>query len=274
MNVSLEETGKVIASIKIGKKKITLKLDNGEEFSLSQSAYTEHPFYEGKVLDDETYRLLVTLTSEDHYKNAVTRYVLKDSHTVYEARQYLLKKGADPAMTDRLVKHLETLGYLDDQLFAEAYARDTAGVRLYGRTRILAELRAKGISDEILSSLEFNESRELSKARRYASLANKKYAKNTNIKKMYKVTSALLRRGFDEHIAEEAARLEFVTGDPELERERLRKEAQRAKARYSRKYHGYDLSRKIFANLARKGYPYEMIQEVLKEMNDEDFGNE
>ena len=187
---------------------------------------------------------------------------------------FYASRGADEKTAYRLIYKLEEEGLINDELYATTYARDVAGVKLYGRNRVLFDLKHKGIEDEILSSLQFDELTELSKARKFAALANKKYAKNTNTKKMYKVTSALLRRGFDEHIAQEAARLEFVMGDPELELERLKAEAQRVKARYSKKYHGYDLTRRVALSLARKGYPYEDIKAALEEFDHEDYGND
>ncbi len=272
--MSLEETGKKIQSIKFGKRKVLVRFADGDELSFSKNAFTEQPLYAEKVLSQDEYKALLVLASEDKITNAVLRYAVKELHTKHETIQYLYGKGADEKTAYRLINKLEEEGLINDELYATTYARDVAGVKLYGRNRVLFDLKHKGIGDEILSSLQFDELTELSKARKFAALANKKYAKNTNTKKMYKVTSALLRRGFDEHIAQEAARLEFVMGDPELELERLKAEAQRVKARYSKKYHGYDLTRRVALSLARKGYPYEDIKAALEEFDHEDYGND
>ena len=269
--MSESNPGYTIAKIRIGKKKITVTLDDGMDFVLSPEGFTEQPLYEGKILGEEEKKALVQLASEDKYRNLAARFVTKDGHTVYQAKLYLIKKGADAPMANRIVKYLEELGYLDDRLYASTYARDVAGLRLYGRNRILAELKEDGISDGILADLVFSEESELSKARRYARMANKKYAKNTNVKKMSKVFAALLRRGFDTDIAREAARLEFTSGDPELERQQLQAEVQRAKARYSKAASGYALYKKMMGYLIRRGYPYESIKDALKEMEHEDF---
>lgn len=272
--MSTEETGKMIISIHYGKKKVEVTLNNGESFFLSKDAFTDMPLYEGKILNDQDALSLASLAKEDKFMSMATKYVLKESHSIMETKQYLYRKGAEPKVVFKIVDRLTELGYLDDLLFAKTYARDVAGLKLYGRNRIMMELKEKGLSDEIIAQLEFDPARELSKARRYARLANSKYAKNPNTKKMYKVHMALLRRGFDEDIALEAAQLEFTSGDPDLERERLKNDAQRVKARYSKKYAGYDLYRRVLTSLVRKGYAYEMVKEALKENEDEDFGNE
>ena len=272
--MSSEGTGNVIAFIKTGRKKATVRFESGESIVLSLDAFTEQPLYVGKVIDDEEMKVLSRLADEDKYYQIALKYVLKETHTTHQVVQLLYKKGLDEKTTYRIVHRLEQEGLINDALYADTYARDVAGVKLLGRNRIMMNLKEKGISYEIIRNIEIDRDRELSKARRYASLANKKYATSTNTKKMYKVITSLIRRGFDEDIAREAARLEFTAGDPELELQRLRNDARRVKARYATKYGGYELNRRVTGVLVRKGYPYENIERVMKEIEDEDFGNE
>ena len=274
MNVQSNETGKVVVLVKTGKKRVLVRFNDGQELLLSHDAYLENPLYEGKALDEDAYKSLVILAQEDKFYNAALKYVLKEAHTKHEVTQFLYKKGADEKTTYRILHRLEEGHFLDDRLYANIYARDAATVKLLGRNRVLANLNEKGISDDIIKDIEFDEENELAKARKYAFMANKKYASSANMKKMYKVISALLRRGFDEEIAKEAARLEFSAGDPELEMERLRKEAVRVKSRFIKRYSGYELNRRVRAALVRKGYSYENVETVMKEMENENIGNE
>ena len=268
--MSAAEIGKTIESIKIGKKKVAINLDDGSSFVLSHNAFTERPLYVGKQLSKEDIESIENLSNMDKYLSGALSYCVKEPHTIFEVRCYLIKKGAEKEVREEIVSKLIEEGLLDDALYAKTYARDTAGLRLFGKNRILFNLKEKGISDDILSQLDFDEGRELSKARRYARLANTKYAKNTNVKKMYKVIAALLRRGFDQEIAQEAARLEFTVGDPKLEQERLRIEAQRLRGRLATKLSGEALHRKVVESLLRKGYRYENIKEAMKEVENED----
>ena len=269
--MSSEGTGRTIVHIKTGKRKVLITFDDNKTLLLSYDAFTDQPLYEGKECTDEEWKALTVLADEDKLRNIALRFVTKEPHTRHEVIQFLYKKGANEKTAYRIVAQLEDLKLINDEMYADIYAKDAAGIKLLGRNKILSNLKEKGIGDEILSRIHFDEERELSKARRYASMANKKFATSTNTKKMYKVIDALLRRGFDEDVAREAARLEFTAGDPELELQRLRKDAIRTRARFIKRFSGYELKRRVWAALARKGYPFESIDAVMKELEDEDF---
>ena len=54
-------------------------------------------------------------------------------------------------------------------------------------------------------------------------------------------------------------------GSPKIEKEILKKDYQKIKARYIKKYQGYELKQKIYSALALKGYKYDEIQSVLED---------
>ena len=259
-----------VSKIEVGKKKVFVTLDNEEKFSLSYNGYTDHPLYEGKVLTNEEYNALKVLAEEDRFINLATQYVLKEAHTVYQTKIYLIKKGADARMANSIAKRLEESGYLDDKEYAGNFAYEIGSIRMYGKHRILAELKEKGIDEGIITALEFDDEGELRKARAFASLANRKYASIADIKKKQKMYYALVQRGFDDEIAKEAIRLELTPMDPEIEQSRLQEDMKRAFIRYGHSSKGYELKQKVLVYLARRGYPYENIKAAIEEYNDED----
>ena len=261
--------GYAVKKIEVGKKKVFVTLDNDERFSLSYNGYTDHPLYEGKVLSDEEYHSLKVLVEEDRFINLATHYVLKEAHTIYQTKIYLIKKGADAPMSNRIVKRLQESGYLDDKAYAESYAYELGSLRMYGKYRILIDLKEKGIDESIIAALTFDEEEELQKACAYARLANHKYASSIDIKKKQKMIYSLRERGFDDEIAKEATRLELTPMDPELEQSKLVEDMKRAFVRYGHKASGYELKQKVLVYLARKGYPYENIKVAIEEYNDE-----
>ena len=259
-----------VKKIEVGKKKVFVTLNNNEQFSLSYNGYTDHPLYEGKILSNEEYQSLKILAEEDRFINLATRYVLKEAHTIYQTKIYLIKKGADAPMSNRIVARLEESGYLDDKEYAGTFAYEIGSLRMYGKHRILAELKEKGIDESIIAALSFDDEDELRKARAFAFLANRKYASSTEIKKKQKMYYALVQRGFDDEIAKEAMRLELTPMDPELEQSKLSEDMKRAFIRYGHSSSGYELRQKVFVYLARRGYPYENIKAAIEEYNDED----
>ena len=69
-------------------------------------------------------------------------------HSKRELREKLIRKGYDADETDEVIKRLVGDNLLSDERFAESYTRGRAG-RGYGPTRIVQELRQKGVSDTI-----------------------------------------------------------------------------------------------------------------------------
>lgn len=82
--------------------------------------------------------------------------VRKAAYTLLARREYgrqemvnkLLGKGFEPALVDSVVAQLVAERLLSDERFVDAYVR-SRGNRGYGPRRIEAELRERGISDEL-----------------------------------------------------------------------------------------------------------------------------
>ena len=55
---------------------------------------------------------------------------------------------------------------------------------------------------------------------------------------------------------------ELSYNDEVTEVSQLEKEYNKAKARYSRKYEGYELRQKVIAHLLQKGFRYDDIKEI------------
>lgn len=87
------------------------------------------------------------------------------SHSEYELRSKLKQKGAKDEDTDEVIEFLTEYGFLDDLKYACARARDLSNLKKYGKIRIIAELRHKGIAsdiiDEAVSALETDEAEML-----------------------------------------------------------------------------------------------------------------
>ena len=78
--------------------------------------------------------------------------------------------------------------------------------------------------------------------------------------------SKLLNDGFEYNICKEAiASLDFSTSLLQ-EKEIIRKEANKALKKYSRKYSGTDLRNRIYISLANKGFGYDDIYALINEM--------
>jgi regulatory protein len=67
-----------------------------------------------------------------------------------EIRSYLLRRGYQPDVSDRVLEKLRSLNYVDDGSFARNWALAKAQSRGYGPKRIEQELTTKGIVPSVI----------------------------------------------------------------------------------------------------------------------------
>lgn len=109
------------------------------------------------------------------------------------------RRGYSDQTTDQAIERLRALDYVDDQSFAENWARSKVESRGYGPKRIEQELRSKGIEPklilEVISEI-FGRGEELERAK--AALAKRFKGSALNEPKTLRRAAAFLqRRGFN-----------------------------------------------------------------------------
>ena len=269
--MSEKSTGDVISAIKTRKKNkgVTLLFASGEKIKLSEAAYSDFRLYEGKEVGSEEMKQLLAFGMEDEFYTYALRLLNKEIYTSYDLFNKLTHKGASYEVARSIIKRLREAKLIDDEEYARIYATDLADFRLYGKNRTIARLKEKGISDEIISRLSFPDDKELERAIRFIELLNKKLSKTPSNRKKSKAFSALLAKGYDREIAQEA--LKKLASTPEaIEAEALAKDFYIAKNKYYKYEDLYIRKQKIFAYLGRKGYRYEDIKRLLEEEYNED----
>ncbi len=79
------------------------------------------------------------------------RYLRVRERTRAEMRSYLRRRGHGESIVRDLTQDLVAAGLLDDRRFAVIYLMDRMRLRPVGSRRARAELRAKGVSEEIIA---------------------------------------------------------------------------------------------------------------------------
>ena len=64
--------------------------------------------------------------------------------------QKLKQKGHPAAEAKQAVRQMEQKGFLNDKSYAQSYVNDALRLKKSGKTKILFELRKKGVSEEII----------------------------------------------------------------------------------------------------------------------------
>lgn len=119
-------------------------------------------------------------------------------HSEKEIRAKLLRKH-DADYVDEAVEKLIELDLVNDERYAENYARELFERKKFGRMRIKSELRAKGISADIANAAveELFEEEEPDNVQRIVDIIGKRYYNRMNDEVgRKKVFSALQRMGY------------------------------------------------------------------------------
>ena len=119
-------------------------------------------------------------------------------HSEKEIRAKLLRKH-DADYVDEAVEKLIELDLVNDERYAENYARELFERKKFGKMRIKSELRAKGISADIANAAveELFEEEEPDNVQRIVDIIGKRYYNRVNDEVgRKKVFSALQRMGY------------------------------------------------------------------------------
>lgn len=119
-------------------------------------------------------------------------------HSEKEIRAKLLRKH-DADYVDEAVEKLIELNLVNDERYAENYARELFERKKFGKMRIKSELRAKGISADIANAAveELFEEEEPDNVQRIVDIIGKRYYNRMNDEVgRKKVFSALQRMGY------------------------------------------------------------------------------
>ena len=104
-----------------------------------------------EISEDE----LASLKEEAGFRLAYEKgvqHLSRRAHSKRELFEKLKLKYGEPAAR-RAIEKMEYMGYIDDEGFAEEYARYLFDIKKYDIKRISYELRAKGIDGEIASNV-------------------------------------------------------------------------------------------------------------------------
>lgn len=121
-------------------------------------------------------------------------------HSERELEKKLREKGFSAADIKETLEKLGQLKYLDDASFANQRAYHLAVNKLWGNKKIIASLREKGLTAELIDSSVARARQELPEEAAIETLIRKKTAdKNSaalEFKQKQKIFQALQRRGF------------------------------------------------------------------------------
>ena len=158
----------------------------------------------GLVLTEETAAVLVHSARVYLAERAAMEYLARAEYSRQQLELRLLKKGYDASESAPALDYLESGKMLDDARFASAWLRSRMIHQCEGKRKLLAGLRAHGVSfsdaEAALDSF-FSETDELALCKK-ATEKLRRQGKNGE-----KLFSALIRKGFSSKTISEAGKI-------------------------------------------------------------------
>jgi regulatory protein len=131
--------------------------------------------------------------------------------TEKEIRKKLREKKISEKNSDRIIKVLKDLKYLDDNQYAKLYLEEKLSNNPAGKRLISMKLSGKGISKEVISDVidsQYSEEKETKKAKELLSKYLKKVRAKSEMDKRQKCYRYLLSKGFDYEIVKSVCKIE------------------------------------------------------------------
>lgn len=275
---------KTITKIEIQKKnKNRVNVFLNEEFAFSCSAELIY-YHNLKKNEKINIELFEEIIREDNYlkaKNSALRVLEKSYKTEREMFEKLVGLGYDEKTSSRVMKFLKEYSFVDDNKYADMFIRGKSS--LWGKSKIKYMLIRKGIPEEILENglMEITDHMEVISATK---LAQKRY--NTIIKsesntyKIYKkLGDYLASRGYEYIVINNVLNklikvdTEDINNKDELSENNYREMLKElAEKRYGiiikSEKDKSKIYRKLGQYLMRRGYKWEDIKSVLKDIID------
>ncbi len=195
--------------------KIYLYTDGEYRMSMDADTWYSLSYRDGDEIDEEELTELKNLVSSRLAYAQALRFLTLRSHSAQELYGKLLKKHS-PESAEYAVEKCRELGFIDDEDFAERYARELAEKKHHGPARIKTELLNKGIDKEIISNVL--ETLDIDFSSCIIDVIEKKYYNCLSDKKgRDKTVAALMRLGYSYSMIKEALSEYKLSEDGEYE---------------------------------------------------------
>ena len=260
-----DNTGNIIVSIDIKKKKIVVSFASGQSLTLSSDQYTQDYFYVGKVIDEKKIEELSQSLKTQPFIDYGFRLLSKGRYTEYQIREKLYKREALKPQVDEVISRLKLAHLIDDASLLKDWVHHYQK-RGYGLRMIKTKLHEKGFFPHLLETIQIDADMEREAISRLIEQSVKKYQRLSERERKQKITTLLLQRGYESKAYHST--LETI---PSLTKEQtdhnLKEAFDKAQRMFHKRFQGRERDEKIINFLLRKGYNYSNIIGFIKESN-------
>ena len=259
-----ESFGKKIKKIKYIKNKAVIIFDDGDELNISLNTFAHFYLYENKTLTKQEWEEISYSELLDKQKTYAVNLLSKKVYTEKEVRLKLYSRNVKKEDVDKIIDYLKDNHFLNDERYASIYL-DEYIQKGYGEFKIRNSLKEKGIDENIIEDLIFDEEVQKEIATKIGLGTIKKNIKSKSSKAILDSIERTLRtRGYSSNI------VRFVLS--EVEGKTLSNEDEVLKIQIDKylKAHRLDLKEKcnvdkVTRHFLSKGFKYGQICKFIKE---------
>lgn len=264
---------------KIGRQKnnnerYNLYLDEKYAFSVDEAVLIKYQLSKGKVIEAFTIDEIVFDDEVRKAYNKAINFLSYRMRSEHEVKKKLQMSEFGESVILEAIRKLYEHGFLNDESFTKALVATQKKNSKKGPGAIRQELKKKGIEkdlqEEVLAT--YTEDEQLTIARTLTEKIIHQSQDKTPRQIKEKVQEALLRKGYNFTIISQAIASFELEKEQEEWEDIIGSQGDKVWRKYSSKYVGYDLKKRVKQALYQKGFPAEHIDVYIeqKELEQQD----
>lgn len=232
-----------------------VELEDGRVLSLYEDVILRYELLLKKEIPEESLEEINQYNLECDVYAVALGSIKSRFKSVYDLREFLIKKEYPLELIDKAIDKLMKQGYLNDQVFAKSYINDQIITTLKGPRKIEKELADKHVDSKIIQDeiVLFDEEMQKERLQKLIERALKSNRTRGGAVLKQKICNDLKLLGYDSEIIYISIQNYSFDNDRNI----AKREYDKLYRRLSRKYSGSELERKIREGLYQKGLTYE-----------------
>lgn len=250
---------KILKFKKISSNKYKVHLDDNSSLNLYEDVIINNNLLIKKEIEEEKLEDILKENNNMHLYEVCLNYISIRMRSEKEINNYLIKKGASKEKIDEVIKKLKKNGYINDFDFARAYVKDQMLLTPNGPYKIKNGLYKHDIKEDVINEVIEEIDNGILKEK-LSNLMEKQLRIKKGSSKMLKMklVNYFSNLGYDKEIILDVISNYSIKTDID----KLKKEYQKLRLKYEKKYTGSELDYVINNKLYQKGYTIEEIKKV------------
>ncbi|EYE88198.1 hypothetical protein Q428_09205 [Fervidicella metallireducens AeB] len=173
-------------------------INNEFAFSSSIEDILKHSIKLGREVDDEEVQHLREICEETKAYKYVLNLLKNRDYTEEQIKKKMIARGFSQSTIVKIINKLLEYNFINDFNYAQRYTNDCINFKKIGSNKIFYSLKSKGINQDILEKINFDDEKEYSNCYYLAQKKLHSMSQDTNGKR--KIFRFLMTRGFDSQL--------------------------------------------------------------------------